>query len=228
MIRLPKSFLELVNLFFPNLCPGCSSILSDYESTICDSCRVSLSLFNYQPKNNVIHEKFVGRIPLSQAHAIYTLDRDGKLQTIIHSLKYKEQKSISTFFGLQMSLRLGDPKLYDFDFVIPVPLHPKKQIKRGFNQISGFGKQLALHLRIPFYENRLIRITNTMSQTKKSRFDRWKNVEGKFHYMGPSIQRKHALLVDDIMTTGATLEACAEALLEENVKISVAVIAVNF
>ena len=226
MTSLPKPFLDIVNLFFPNLCPGCASILNDYESIICDSCRTSLTFFHYNAKNNPIHEKLVGRIPVRQAYALYRFDANGKLRTIIHSLKYKRKEAISAYFGLQMSAKLGRPELYDFDFVIPVPLHLKKQKKRGFNQITGFGKCLANHLRIPFHEDRLKRIANTKSQTKKLRFDRWKNVQGKFQYTGTSINGKHVLLVDDVMTTGATLEICAQVLLKEGAEISIALIAV--
>ena len=222
------SFSEFVDLFFPKICPGCSVILNGYESIICDACRASIPLFHYDAKNNFIHEKLAGRVPLTQAHALYRFDNHGKLRNIIHSLKYRKQEFISSYFGWQMSLQLGDPELYTFDFIIPVPLHAKKLVKRGFNQINGFGKQLAKHLQIPFYEDCLRRIYETETQTKKSRFDRWKNVRGKFQYIGLPITGKHVLLVDDVITTGSTLEACAELLLKVDITISVALIAVNF
>lgn len=220
---------DFVALLFPNICAACGKSLYKNEHSICTYCMYYLPKTNYHlDSNNPIAKIFWGRVPIHSAAAFYNFNKGGKVQGLIHQLKYKGEKHV----GVTVGRLYGHELNYCDDFntvntIIPVPLHPKKQKKRGYNQSDSFAEGLAESMNVTTDFKTLYRASESTSQTKKSRFNRWTNVESVFQLKSSeSLEGKHILLVDDVITTGATLEACAQTLLKiPDVKVSVATIA---
>lgn len=220
---------DFISLFFPNLCCSCNESLRKNEEVICTLCLNSLPKTDYYlHQDNPIMKTFWGRAPIHAATAYYHFNKGAKVQHLIHQLKYKEKKEVGIFIGEQMGIELKDSELFkNIDVVVPVPLHPKKERKRGYNQSEMFGKGLAKSLGKPLNTASLVRRKFTETQTKKSRSERWENVGNVFFVKDAEpLKGKHILLVDDVITTGSTLEACMQALLEiDGVTISLSAIA---
>lgn len=223
-------FKSLLNLFFPKVCYACSTLLSDNEDTICINCRHDLPVTNFHFDNDERLKKVLyGRVKIENGTALFRFEKEGPVQRLIHGLKYRGYENIGFTLGNWLGGELKDVEAYqDIDIVIPVPLHKKKLQKRGYNQVAKFGQQIALALNANYIDNALVKITNTKSQTKKTRLARWKNSEELFAMKNiTAIENKHILLVDDIITTGATIEACSLVLNQaKNVKISVVTMAI--
>lgn len=221
-----KILKNMFAVFFPEVCLCCNDYLLTNESVICLTCRHDLPLTNFSfEENNLIEKSFFGRIPLESATSLFYFFKKGKIQRLIHELKYNKQQQAGNLIGDWLGEQLIESKRFEtVDCIIPVPLHRIKLKKRGYNQVTTFGKSLAKKLAIPFHENILIRVTSTKTQTKKLRIDRWKNVQELFFVQNiATLENKHILLIDDVITTGATLEACYEALNKtKNLKISIA------
>jgi len=169
-------------------------------------------------------------VKIEQATSLLFYSKKGIVQELIHNLKYRGHQEIGVFLGDWLGKEIITHNYFnDIDYIIPVPLHKNRLKKRGYNQVTKFGERLSHHLKKPYESKMLIRKTASATQTKKSRFDRWTNVKELFYLTDTSIfQNKHILLIDDIITTGATLEACANELLRtENIRISIAVMAVT-
>lgn len=225
------SFKALKNLFFPPICNGCKHNLSDNEYFLCTQCRHKLPVTNFHLNNDdYVKKVFYGRAKIVAATALLRFEKKGLVQHLLHQLKYGNNESISTFFGEWLGEELSNCKDYQvIDCVIPVPLHFKKKKLRGYNQVSQFGQKIAEALKIKSHEGNLIKTyDNTKSQARKSRQERWTEINGSFNLKNPeSLKNRHILLVDDIITTGNTLEACILALHKaENIKISIATIAI--
>ncbi|GAA4804460.1 ComF family protein [Litoribaculum gwangyangense] len=220
----------LVNLFFPKVCYACHSLLHDNEDTICLNCRHDLPITNFHFDNNdAVSKVLYGRAKIEQGTSLFRFEKKGLVQQLIHSLKYKGYENIGFVLGNWLGGELKTVESYNnIDMVIPVPLHKKKLKKRGYNQVAKFGQQIAKALNADYKDDVLVKITNTKSQTSKSRFSRWINHEELFALKNMDIiDGKHILLVDDLITTGATLEACTAVLNQvKNVKISVATMAI--
>jgi len=216
-------------LFYPRLCLACQKKLVSAETSICIHCDYKLTPTNYHTINpNPVLERFWGRVELEHATTAYSFNKGGLLQHLIHQLKYENKPQIGVELGQMYGSLLKDVAPYDsVDYIIPVPLHPKKKHLRGYNQAGMIAKGLALSMEKQWSSDYLIRTDNTETQTKKSRLDRFSNVENAFGINKKAdLKGKHLLLVDDVITTGATLEACAHTLLEvDNVKISIVAIA---
>ncbi len=224
---MPKSIL---NLFFPKVCYACHNLLHDNEATICIDCRHDLPVTNFHfDDNHAIKKVLYGRATIKNGTALFRFEKKGLVQQLIHGLKYKGYEHIGFVLGNWLGGELKTIKEYQsIDVVIPVPLHKKKLKKRGYNQVSKFGQQIAKALNADYKEDVLIKITNTKSQTTKGRFSRWTNTDELFALKNmTAIDNKHILLVDDIITTGATLEACILVLNHaKNIKISIATMAI--
>jgi ComF family protein len=223
-------FKSLVNLFFPKACYACLHPHQDNENTICTNCRHDLPVTNFHLNHDdSIKKVLYGRAKIENGTALFRFEKKGLVQKLIHGLKYKGYENIGFILGNWLGGELKDIEGYqNIDIVIPVPLHKKKLQHRGYNQVTKFGQQIALALNANFIDDTLIKITNTKSQTKKTRLSRWRNNKELFTLKHiDAIENKHILLVDDIITTGATLEACATALNQaQNIKISVATMAI--
>ena len=215
---------NLLNLFFPKVCYACSELLSDNEVHICTSCRHSLPVTNYHFDNdNTVEKVFFGRIKIERATALLKFQKKGRVQRLLHNLKYKGHESVGEFLGAWLGNELHQTDDYKkIDVVIPVPLHKNKLRKRGYNQVAKFGKEIANALQTQYLDNVLIKETATKTQVFKSRFARWNNSTEHFSLRNEDqIIGKNILLVDDIITTGATIEACSNVLQKvKNVKIN--------
>lgn len=224
-----KAYLQnFIALFYPHLCWSCNQNLSYTSTNICLNCQYKLPETNlHLEEDNIFMERFIGRIPLKSAAAFYYFIKGGRLQPIIHKLKYERKPQIGLQLGEQYGHILKEAETFQsIDCIIPVPLHPKRLQQRGYNQSIVFGQGLSNTMNIPIYENVLIRTQMTTSQTKKSRTDRFQNVATAFKVINNNLLKdKHILLVDDVMTTGATLEACGLELIKiEGLQLSFATI----
>ncbi|MEO8935013.1 MAG: phosphoribosyltransferase family protein [Xanthomarina sp.] len=221
---------SVLDLFFPKVCFACQFQLSDFEQYICTHCRHGLPVTNFHLNNDdSVLKVFYGRAKLEQATALLRFEKKGITQQLMHQLKYKGHEEIGVFLGKWLGAELKDLKEYQtIDFVIPVPLHIKKLRKRGYNQVAKFGQEIALQLETDYCDDVLIKITNTASQVNKTRLSRWIKNDALFSVKNrEKLHNKHILLVDDIITTGATMEACVSVLRKaENVKISIASMAI--
>jgi ComF family protein len=231
MVGLVKSLLEdFLSLFYPRLCLACQQEAIQLGQITCITCEYTLQnieLDLHLEKQNKVTEKFWGRVQIKYGAALYPFTKDGRTQKLIHQLKYKGKKEIGVLLGKRMGRKLKEVAHFrDVDFIIPVPLHPKKLRIRGYNQAALIAEGLSQSMQIPHLSNGLVRSIHSKSQTKKTREERFKNVESVFQIGEPSLlEGKHILLVDDVLTTGATLESCALQLLAlPNTTISIAVI----
>jgi ComF family protein len=219
---------SFVCLFFPRLCVGCLSNLPPTKEELCVGCefRIPRTKFHFE-KYNKFTDRFASRIPLETGAAYYLFTKGGHTQSLIHQIKYNGRKEFAQKIGQNYGKRLMESPLYQsIDVIIPVPMHPMKERERGYNQADFFAAGLSDGMGKPFLKKGLLKVEQTVSQTRKSRVGRFANVEEVFQLGNEDLEGKHILLVDDVLTTGATLEACANQLLAvPNVKISMATIA---
>ena len=216
-------------LIFPRVCLGCQEPLARGEDHLCTGCRAQLPYTDYHllpAADNPLARRFWGKLPVRHALSYLRFLRRGRVQHLLHQLKYQGQRDVGLALGGWYGHDLRQAG-FTFDLIVPVPLHPRKLAKRGFNQSDPFAEGLAAALSTPWLPNALHRTTHTDSQTRKNRVQRWQNVAEVFEVADvAAIQGKHVLVVDDVLTTGATLEACAAVLLAAGAKeVSIATIA---
>jgi len=229
-VKLSRTYLaDFVALLFPQLCAGCGESLMANENVICTPCRYSLPVTNFhlQPDNSVARQ-FWGKVNLQAAYALYYFTKGGKVQNLVHNLKYKGMQQVGYITGnIAAEKLIRNEIFYSVDVIIPVPLHKKRLKQRGYNQSTCFAEGLAQKLNAVVDDKSLVRTQATETQTKKGRFTRFENMQEVFAVINPEkLVNKHVLLVDDIVTTGSTLEACAIELLKiEGLKLSIATIA---
>ena len=220
---------DLINLLFPELCNGCGKSLYRGEKNICTKCLYDLPYTDFhQYTDNPVAKQLWGRLPFNAAMAMLYFKKGNKVQNLIHSLKYANKTDVGKTLGKLLANKLTKSDLYaDIDMVVPVPLHRKKLKLRGYNQSEYIAKGLAEELDIAVSTANLWRNKSTDSQTKKARYIRYENMKDVFSVKNKEdLQGKHILLVDDVMTTGATLEACGNVLLQHGIKkLSIAAVA---
>ena len=223
-------FTDLINLMFPNLCVVCGTNLLKNEHQLCLSCLHDIPKTNYHlMKDNPIEKRFWGKVPVYNATSYFFFQKGSSFQKLLHILKYKGNKEIGELMGKYAAIDLLDsPDFTSIDLIIPVPLHPKKYKIRGYNQSEWIGKGISTILDKPQDISILVRIRENATQTKKSVYERFENTEGIFELRDKTLwEGKHVLLVDDVLTTGSTLEACVKALLEtKGIKVSIFTLAV--
>jgi len=210
-------FENLINLFFPKACSGCNSFLLANENVICTVCRHEIPLTNHHKiENNEAVVKFYGRIPIEFAAALFYFHKKGIVQEMIHKLKYKGHQDIGTVIGYWYAEELKTiTELNSVDYIIPVPLHKKRLKERGYNQVETFGISLSKSLNISYNDSVLIRNVYSKTQTKKTFLGRSEVVGTIFSVLqNESLHYKHFMLIDDVITTGSTLEACGRELLK--------------
>lgn len=222
---------DFIRLFIPHVCPLCGASMLSTEKVMCFVCDHELPKTNFHefPSDNSLAQTFWGRTELQFAVAYLYYTKGLKTQKLLHMLKYKNRPEVGVEIGETYGQILAESGIMtDVSCIIPVPLHKKKKKIRGYNQAEVFANGLSESLNIPVDVNSLQRVAFTETQTKKNRFARWKNVKEMFHLVQPeNIAGKHVVIVDDVITTGSTLEACIIELKKaENVKVSVIAMAV--
>jgi len=228
-LSLALEILEgFAGLFWPNVCACCFTGLKHGEDYICSHCMYELPLTNFHREHdNPVAQVFWGRAAVEHATAGYYFRKGNKVQKLVHQVKYRGQKEMGTVLGREMGKSLRDSIFNEVDLIAPVPLHPKKLRKRGYNQSEWIARGVAEMLDKPMDVQTVERLIFTATQTRKKRFDRWENVDSGFVLTAPdNFTGKHILLIDDVLTTGATLEACIHAVLSApGAKASVATLA---
>lgn len=223
---------DFLHLFYPELCEACSSALYKNENLICLRCLAKLPYTSYENISpNKTDKLFWGRIRIEKATSLLFFTKGSRVQVLMHGLKYKGRKDIGFYLGELMYHKLHKANWLDsVDCIMPVPMHSAKQKKRGYNQAELIAQGLSTGSGIPLNLSNLRRVKNVQSQTKKSRIERYENMLQVFEVESFEEQIPgHVLLIDDIITTGATIEACALVLLESGVKkVSVATLACTF
>jgi ComF family protein len=221
---------SLTHLFFPHNCAGCGSDLLKPEDLLCIQCISELPHTGFERfPLNPIERIFIGRLPVVAAHSEFYFSKGELIQNLVHNFKYKGNKEI----GIYLSKMMGEKMLHsnrfkDIDYLIPLPLFADKEYKRGFNQAAVICDGIAMAMDIPVLRNIVTRIKFTETQTKKHRTERWENVAESFAVTNTTmLENKHILLVDDVITTGATIDACAQKISKINgIKISIATLTV--
>jgi ComF family protein len=222
-------FTDFIGLFFPKYCRGCEDALVHGEELICTKCILEMPRSNYHlEKENPFYKRINGRIPVKYVMTLFKFVKGSRVQHVLHSLKYKNQPELGNLLGRVYGADLkksGYEK--EFDLIIPVPIHISRRRKRGYNQSDEFGKGLSEILNIASSDEVMARRSKTDTQTKKSKLGRWENVSEGFKVVKPDIvHNKRILLVDDVMTTGATLEACGRLIVDAGCReLSIACIA---
>ena len=221
---------DLISLFFPPYCLACREVLAKREQWLCTACITELPQTSYHLEaDNPVAQKLYGRVPTTYAMAFYRFRKGNKVQKLVHQLKYGNKPAIGEALGRSYGSLLGKRHwASSFDWIVPVPLHVRKLSQRGYNQSDYFAKGLSASLTIPWYNQCLKRGKDTLTQTKKGKIERLQNLAHAFYVSDSQVVRgKHVLLVDDVITTGATLEACALSLLAAGTReISIATIGV--
>ncbi len=227
LTELKEGFLQL---FYPRLCEGCSKPLIAAEEVLCIGCAPLLPETGYHSlADNETALRFAGRVPFQYATSFAYFTDDSLLQHLLHGLKYKGKQEIGRYLGARFATSLGTTSWFSsVDAIVPVPLHPTKLAERGYNQSTVIGQAMVGTHGSRLKGDILKRKRDTESQTRKTRAERAENMAGAFVVNNPAtMSGKHILIIDDVLTTGATIEACAHALMAiENVKISIATIGI--
>lgn len=211
---------DILYIAFPPRCEVCGRVLAETEKIICTLCLFELprTLFHQDPENEV-SKLFWGRVNISMAASWFYFYKGSPYQSLLHKLKYKGMKEIGIRMGKIFASEIRNSRFCNADLIIPVPLHPRKKKKRGYNQSEMIARGINEIFQKELDLSSLVRTTHTDTQTRKNRFDRFLNMEGKFIVTDPDrIQARTIILVDDVVTTGSTLEACAQALLDSGCK----------
>lgn len=214
--KLSNILNDINSILLPNVCFGCNARLYRGEQLLCTVCRNDLPFTEYTFNvENAVDRIFFGRTAVKKASSFLFYRKNNKVQHLIHHLKYKNQEQIGTFLGnwYGQVLKTDNGLVNKIDLVVPVPLHPKKLKKRGYNQVAEFAKRLAYHLNADYSDALLLKTSNNKTQTIKGRLGRWQEDKSLFALSSIApFQNKNILLVDDVITTGATMEMCAETL----------------
>jgi len=220
----------LVHFFYPHNCLGCGSDIIERENLLCLECINNLPHTGFAiHANNPVEKIFWGRIPIVAGISEFYFSKDSIIQNLIHDFKYRGNRKLGLYLGKMIGKSLlNSNRFSNIDALIPLPLFTQKEFKRGFNQSSILCAGINEIMNIPLITKNVIRIVHTETQTKKGRIQRWENVEKSFSVLEPaSLKEKHILLVDDVITTGATLEACGAQILKvAGVQLSIATLAI--
>lgn len=229
MLNTRKLLNDFAHLFYPHTCAGCGSDLLEQDQSICLHCYSILPETGFFGlAGNPIEKIFYGRLPVKKAAAGYYFSKSSVLQRLTHQLKYSGNREVGRQLGRWMGLQLQNSgRFTDVDALVPLPLFPEKEKKRGYNQATLLCEGISDVCKLPILNDAVRRKRYTDTQTKKGRTERLKNVEGSFELSDPHlIRQKHVLLVDDVITTGATLEACGFAITQaQNTELSIATLA---
>ena len=229
MEKFKQSVSDVLELLFPSLCITCGERLITQEKYLCFNCWNDLPVTHFHKESeNKVAQLFWGRIHLENATSFYAYKKGSRYQQLIHYIKYKGLKELGFETGQRFGYVLKESDAFSsVDLIVPVPLHPQKEKKRGYNQCHWIAWGISEAMGKDLSANNLYRQIFTNTQTRKNRFERWQNVEGIFALHDPdAFVGKHILLVDDVVTTGSTLEACAFPFLQlPGTQVSIATLA---
>jgi ComF family protein len=226
-LGLTEILRDFISLFYPSYCLACENALVKGEESVCTKCILEMPRTDYHLNiDNPFKKKLEGRVQVKHVMAFFKFAKESRVQHLLHALKYKNHPEIGVTLGRVYGHDLATAGFRDqFDFIVPVPLHLSRKATRGYNQSYEFAKGLSEVLEIPIKEEIIERIVKTQTQTSKTRLNRWENVNEVFKILDPEeVRGKRILLIDDVITTGATLEACA-IVLQECKELSIACIA---
>ena len=229
MITLKEIKDAVLHLLFPHVCVGCGSDILHEESVLCMKCIDAMPETNFElHPNNPVEKTFWGRLPLTGATAQFYFTKESLMQHLMHQFKYKGNKELGMQLGKIMGEQIKKSARFEADALVPLPLFAAKEKRRGYNQAAILCEGMAEAMNLTVLDKIISRPRHTETQTKKGRIERWKNMEGKFILSdADAIKNMHLLLVDDVVTTGATLEACGNELLKaENVRLSIATLCI--
>jgi len=230
-MKIKNLFANFISLLYPDLCVICGEPLIENERFFCLSCFLKLPRTHYHltPENQTI-ERFAGKISLEKASSYFYYNKGGVAQKLIAAIKYRGNQNLGEWIGSYIAKDMISSGFFQgIDYLAPVPLHRSKEKKRGFNQAEKIAEGIARVTQIPIETDNLIRVKANTSQTKKGLFARWMNTQNLFQMKNPTLfNGKHILLIDDVLTTGSTLEAFAQSLLKsEGIKISILTLAIT-
>lgn len=229
MITLKEIKDSVLHLLFPHICTGCGSDILHEKSVLCMRCIDAMPETNFElHPDNPVEKIFWGRLPLAGATAQFYFTKESLMQHLMHQFKYKGNKELGMQLGKIMGVQIKKSARFEADALVPLPLFAAKEKRRGYNQAAILCEGMAEAMNLPVLDKIISRPRHTETQTKKGRIERWKNMEGKFILSdADAIKNMHLLLVDDVVTTGATLEACGNELLKaENVRLSIATLCI--
>ncbi len=209
------SIYSLSHLIFPTVCQGCGYPIHSADDVLCLGCFYSLPRTHFHRViHNPIEQKFWGRIPVERAFSFLHFERGNLTRTLLHALKYHGKQGIGESLGRMFGRELREWGFTGPDYILPLPLHKNKLRSRGYNQCDSIAQGMSVSLGIPVGKNLVERVIANPTQTKKGRYERWENVKQIFEARKPAVMRgKHILLIDDVITTGSTMEACGHAVL---------------
>lgn len=221
---LPTS--DILHLVFPNLCVACERELSRGEPYLCSFCQLELTPTRQHRMSdpNSVDQVFWGRVPVQSSYAHFFFEKKKAVQTLLFSLKYGNNMGLGLFYGREIGEQLKNSSFTSADALIPVPLHPRKEFKRGYNQSLLLAKGISEIIQVPVDAKCVARTRHTATQTRKSRFQRWDNVHDIFSVKEKVKNYQHVVLIDDVITTGSTLESLIVSLRKKKPELSVSVI----
>lgn len=220
-------------MLFPSVCPVCNESMMDGEKTLCTKCRLDMPLTycSDNPYNNTVTELFSGIIPIESGIALFYYDRDSKYKMLIHNMKYRGFRNLGVELGELLGHELVESGVaYEVDAIVPIPIHPIRFLKRGYNQSQQICNGIRKTCELPIISKAVVRKRNNKSQVRRQSKDRLRNTAGIFSVTSPAeLSGKHILIIDDVLTTGATVESCAREILAKctDVRISVATLSVS-
>lgn len=212
-----RCWIDLLRVFFPKTCCVCGKRLTSGEEEICLGCFCEDVSTDDGELPDEVDTCFIGKIPVEKAYVLFRYDKGEHIQRAIHALKYRDRPKVGYELGRLAAEKLAQAHspLCQADVLVPVPLHPAKKRRRGYNQAEWIARGLSAVWGTPVDTRSLVRIHDNSTQTRLSPTERWQNTEGIFRLARPDLAGKHVLLIDDVITTGATLSHCAEILLQE-------------
>lgn len=214
---------DLLDVVYPTTCPGCNQPLVSGEQHLCVNCSLNLPLHTDAKE---LMNVFAGRIKVEGVYVLLKFIQGGITQKLLHEIKYRGNTSLGDYLGRRLGENCLAASLSDVDVIVPVPLHKGKLKLRGYNQSEVIGRGLANVLEKPINFTSVVRSVKNQTQTRKTRAERWQNVSGIFRVVNKKLEGKHVLLIDDVLTTGATMEACGQTLLSAGAsRLSIAALA---
>lgn len=230
MTSIKDIFNSFIDTLFPRICPVCNNVLLSHEKHICTKCRIDIPITRYHMQEfNAMEQLFAGKTPIEKAVGYFFYEKGNPYSNILHNIKYRNNPQLGQYVAKLFAQELLSRNIFrNIDCIIPVPLHHRKKIQRGYNQSEYIAKGFSEVFDIPVHNNIIIAHKSHESQTNKGIYERWLNTQNIFSAQDTQVlENKHVLIVDDVVTTGATLLSAALTIASvPNIKISLATLGV--